>query len=68
MAMEDGDMDTDMDMLSDEELERCCEFSLCCQRLKPKCRAKVAVLPRCHVVSPHCSAITLPKRLPLVLS
>lgn len=34
MAMEDGDMDTDMDMLSDEELERCSKSSLCCQGLK----------------------------------
>lgn len=34
MAMEDGDMDADMDMLSDEELERYCEYSLCCQRLE----------------------------------
>lgn len=34
MAMEDGDMDADMDMLSDEELERYCEVSPCCQWLK----------------------------------
>lgn len=34
MATEDGDMDPDMEMLSDEELERYCELCSCCQQLK----------------------------------